>query len=114
MAKPDLSERNTTNRAYYFARRKDTGMAGVWFTHCATEGQQGHIVDRLHRKCIRLDVTANYDSSHKERSTFPVQFLADNFAVTVREYCKNHNQSISLDLTLLTLREAGHDIKQMP
>lgn len=114
MDKPDLSERNTTNRAYYFARRKDTGMAGVWFTHCATEEQQGYIVDRLNRKCICFDIPSNYDRFHKERSTFPVQFLAENFANTVREFCKDHNQSISLGLTLLTLREAGHDIKRVP
>lgn len=114
MAKPDLSARNTTNRAYYFARRKDTGMAGVWFTHCASEEQQGHIVDRLNRQASAANIVVNYDKFHKERSTFPVMFLADTFADTVRKFCKDHNLSISLDLTLQTLREAGHDIKRLP
>lgn len=109
-----MAKSDTTNVAYYFARRKDTGMAGVWFTHCAPMIDKRNIVQRLiaQAKAEQDSVILNPDDLLDTR--FRVCFLEKHFAKTVREYCHGWEMSIALDLHLQVLREAGHDIKRMP
>lgn len=109
-----MAKSDTTNVVYYFARRKDTGMAGVWFTHCASVERRENIVRRLitlaeHRQ---ESVMLNPDDILDTR--FRICFLEEHFSNVVRTYCQNWGISIACDLHLQVLREAGHDIKRMP
>lgn len=106
-----MAKSRTTNVAYYFARRKDTGMAGVWFTHCATSMQRDSIIWRLASK---FGYSASALSEAFEVTRFPVGFLEDNFVSTVKHYCRTQNISIAMDLTLKVIRESNPDIRRMP
>lgn len=111
-----MAQPNTTDRLYYFARRKDTGMAGVWFTHCASKRDQCSIACRLLHKAN----SAGHPVRHKPNCDaldvhFPVGFLEDNFKATVKEYCTGWDISIAADLTMAVLRENGvHNIERLP
>lgn len=105
-----MAKSRTTNVAYYFARRKDTGMAGVWFTHCATFYQKNCVIHRLARKC---NVPAS-DFDDLSDLRFKVSFLEDNFESTVKEFCKHWDISIAFDLTLKVIQESNPEIKTMP
>lgn len=106
-----MAKSSTTNVAYYFARRKDTGMAGVWFTHCADRGQHNAIIRRLAEKlgykvpAMRLCLAD---------TCFPISFLEDNFVSTVKAYCKLWDISIAMDLTMKVIQESNPEIKKMP
>ncbi|MGL5965364.1 MAG: hypothetical protein ACRCZ2_13365 [Fusobacteriaceae bacterium] len=106
-----MAKSSTTNVAYYFARRKDTGMAGVWFTHCADSMHRCNIIWRLaHRPGHSVySLPANIDDVR-----FPVMFLEDNFVATVKEYCKQRDISIAMDLTMKVIQESNPEIKKMP
>lgn len=109
-----MAQSNTTNRLYYFARRKDTGMAGVWFTHCASEAAQQSIAYRLLMQA-RANGHRVVKRANRLNSQFPVGFLMDNFVAVVKSHCKNHGISISADLTMAVLRENGvHNIERLP
>ncbi|WVX92092.1 hypothetical protein [Aeromonas phage phiA014S] len=111
-----MAQSNTTDRLYYFARRKDTGMAGVWFTHCAPKCDQSNIACRLLHKAHTGGHTVRHKSSCDALDAhFPVGFLEDNFVATVKEFCKGWDISIAADLTMAVLRENGvHNIERLP
>lgn len=109
-----MAKSRTTNVAYYFARRKDTGMMGVWFTHCATEYQKTRIVQRLIDKAYAGRHVMFTESTNLLDVRFKVSFLEDNFVATVREYVRDTANSVSLDLTLKTLQEVNPTISRMP
>ena len=120
-----MSKSKTTNRPYYFARRKDTGMAGVWFTHCATERQQLCVIDRLiDTACQKQDMViippacAASLGWGRSRSwpdaRFRVAFLEDNFVKVVKEYVKVTGESIIFDLTLKVTQESNLENKRLP
>lgn len=109
-----MAKSRTTNVAYYFARRKDTGMMGVWFTHCATKYQQERICWRLTDKAIAGGHPVFSANSDVLDNRFKVSFLEDNFVATVREYVRDTANSVSLDLTLKTLQEVNPTIFRMP
>lgn len=106
-----MAKSRTTNVAYYFARRKDTGMAGVWFTHCASPSHRDSIIWHLADKFgYRVSVL----SEALEGVQFPVGFLEDNFVTTVKAYCKNRDISIAMDLTMKVIQESNPEIKRIP
>ncbi|UTQ78150.1 hypothetical protein [Aeromonas phage JELG-KS1] len=108
-----MSKSQTTNRPYYFARRKDTGMMGVWFTHCASDVQREQIIRRILKKAEKAqDSVILTDDIHDTR--FRVCFLEKHFAVTVREYNKDWGNSVSVDLTLKVLAESGLYTEKLP
>lgn len=109
-----MAKSRTTNITYYFARRKDTGMAGVWFTHCATYWQKERIISRLMDKACfhQVDVCAPSGDIHDTR--FPVSFLEDHFVKTVKVYVRDTANSIAYDLTLKVLQENNPDIIRIP
>lgn len=108
-----MSKSNTTNRPYYFARRKDTGMAGVWFTHCATERQQLRVIDHLiDTACQKQDMVIIPRAKLDAR--FRVAFLEDNFVKVVKEYVEVTGESIAFDLTLKVIQESNPEIKRLP
>ena len=109
-----MAKSDTTNVVYYFARRKDTGMAGVWFTHCAPMVDKKNIVRRLQARAIAMQEPIVINPDDLLDTRFRVCFLHDHFVETVREYCQGWEISIACDLHLQVLREAGHDIKRMP
>lgn len=109
-----MAKSRTTNVAYYFARRKDTGMMGVWFTHCATEYQKTRICARLADKAIKGGNLILVENGNLLDARFKVSFLEDNFVATVREYVRDTANSVSLDLTLKTLQEVNPTIFRMP
>lgn len=94
---------STTTKAYYFARRKDTGMAGVWYTHCATEAQQEAICASLAAKAELSDALYHCDGVN---SKFAVEFLSSNFSKVTKGYCAGRSISIASALTLKTIQEA--------
>lgn len=106
-----MAKSSTTNVAYYFARRKDTGMAGVWFTHCANREQCKAIIRRLaERHGYKVSTLAGPIGDTR----FSIDFLAANFVPTVKDYCKQWNISIAHDLTLQVIQESNPEIKKMP
>ena len=109
-----MAKSDTTNVVYYFARRKDTGIAGVWFTHCASDCDKKMIVRRLQDRAVDMQEPIVINPDDLLDTRFRVCFLHDHFAKTVREYCKGWGISIALDLHLQVLREAGHNIQRMP
>ena len=109
-----MAKSDTTNVAYYFARRKDTGMAGVWFTHCAYDSYKLNIIKRLIHRATKQDDMVILVAGDMHDTRFRVKFLEENFSLVVREYCQNWNISIALDLHMKVLQEAGHNIQQMP
>lgn len=109
-----MAQSNTTDRLYYFARRKDTGMAGVWFTHCASEADQQSIAYQL---MFRAEFNRHrvVKRANRLNSQFPVGFLMDNFVAVVKYHCQNRGISIAADLTMAVLRENGvHNIEKLP
>lgn len=109
-----MAQSNTTDRLYYFARRKDTGMAGVWFTHCASLEMQRQIAYTMERLGKQRHSAIRF-SVDPMQTHFPVGFLADNFVAVVKEQCKLHDVSIAADLTMAVLRENGvHNIERLP
>ncbi len=109
-----MAKSDTTNVAYYFARRKDTGMAGVWFTHCAYDSHKLNIIQRLLERASNQDDMVILVAGDVYDTRFRVNFLEENFAEVVREYCRCWDISIALDLHMKVLQEAGHNIQQMP
>ena len=109
-----MAKSNTTNVAYYFARRKDTGMAGVWFTHCAANADKTNIINRLIKRAESQEDMVILVAGAVHDTRFRVKFLEENFAKVVREYCKGWYVSIAHALHMQVLREAGHNINQMP
>lgn len=109
-----MAKSRTTNVAYYFARRKDTGMMGVWFTHCAAEYQKERIVQRLIDKSLAGWHPMFTESTNLLDVRFKVSFLEDNFVATVREYIRDSAHSVSLDLTLKTLQEVHPTMFRLP
>ena len=109
-----MAKSDTTNVTYYFARRKDTGMAGVWFTHCASDIDKKQIVRRLIVRAVNMQEPIVINSDDMLDTRFRVCFLEKFFVGEVRKFCHSWNISIALDLHLQVLREAGHDIKKMP
>ena len=109
-----MAKSDTTNVAYYFARRKDTGMAGVWFTHCASAERRENIIHRLITLAEHRQESVMLNPDDLLDARFRVCFLEEHFAKTVRDYCQNWGISIALSLHLQVLREAGHNIQRMP
>lgn len=109
-----MSKSQTTNRPYYFARRKDTGMTGVWFTHCAQDWQRDSIIDRLVVKAMATRDMAIISHNGKDDTRFRVAFLEDNFVQTVREYTDMWGISVAHELSLAVIRERHPEFNRIP
>lgn len=109
-----MAKSRTTNVAYYFARRKDTGMAGVWFTHCATDWQKERIICRLIDKACFHQLVCYAPDGDIHATCFLVSFLEDHFINVVKAYIRDTANSIASDITLKVLQENNPDITRIP
>ncbi|MGL5643197.1 MAG: hypothetical protein ACRCW3_00235 [Metamycoplasmataceae bacterium] len=109
-----MSKSQTTNRPYYFARRKDTGMMGVWFTHCARDWQRDFIIDRLIDKAKKTEDMVIISLNGHDDTRFRVCFLEENFVQTVRDYTKMWGISVAHELTLAVIHEHHPEITRIP
>lgn len=109
-----MAKSDTTNVTYYFARRKDTGMAGVWFTHCASIEYRRLIVRCLTARAIDMQEPIVINPDDLMDTRFRISFLEEFFPEEVRKFCHRWEISIACDLHLQVLRESGHDIKRIP
>lgn len=109
-----MSKSQTTNRPYYFARRKDTGMMGVWFTHCARDWQRDSIIDRLIDKAKTTGDMVILSPNGHDDTRFRVAFLEDNFVQVVRDYTKFWSISVAHELSLAVIREENPEFKRIP
>lgn len=109
-----MAKSRTTNITYYFARRKDTGMAGVWFAHCATDYQKERIVRRLVERATFTQEPVYYMSNDIHDTRFRVKFLEAEFVKGVKEYIRDTSNSIAFDLTLKVIQESNPEIRRIP
>ncbi|QOC54744.1 hypothetical protein [Aeromonas phage T7-Ah] len=107
-----MAKRSDPQNLRYFARRKDTGMAGVWYTHCATEDQKRNIFIVLRS----LAKTSNHKGVIPSVITepFDVYFLEKHFVHVVKSFVKVNDVSMTTDLLLKLLHEEGHVLHRMP
>ncbi|UNI71895.1 ABC transporter permease subunit [Aeromonas phage vB_ AhaP_PT2] len=110
-----MSKRSDPQNLRYFARRKDTGMAGVWYTHCANKDQKHNIftVLRTIAKTQRNDLYKGEVPS-VITEPFDVFFLEKHFVHVVKSFVKVNEVSVTSDLLVKLLKEEGHILHRMP
>lgn len=109
-----MAKNSMPQECRYFARRKDAGMAGVWYTHCANDQQRMEIIRTLNLMQSRKSPTFHYANEINLKSKFEVAHLERNFVHVVKAFVKVNDVSITSDLLTKLLSEEGHILNRMP